>query len=254
MFGVLVIDTMMLRNLFFYNPFECGQYTDPEDHIWTVLEPEELPGGFYKGYSWEERRGCCGDTRVEARYTGASSAMKAVALLPCIVLVGMVFHMVKTGLGKQFCHKKKEDPAASAPNEVAEHDESHVGVSGGPLSPPLSSISQMLSPRVRTYSKLVPHLWKHDESPRNNHTEEGVVTEIDAMAVVVVPDKDHDEIEGSPAESGQAGVDREAGAVGTVEGKVAIDDGAGGGAMAPRQAIVSSDAHDMLSEKRSEFL
>jgi len=152
MFFVLVIDTMMLRNLFFYSPQDCGQYTDPEDHIWTVMSPEG-----YHVYTWEERQGCCGDTKVEARYTYAPSINKAFALIPCLAVLALLFHMIKTGLagnGGGCCKRKPGVEVDAAAFEDPSGTTGPPSIDPPAMLSPQERLSQMLSPRNRTYSQL----------------------------------------------------------------------------------------------------
>jgi hypothetical protein len=98
---IICLDLMMMKNQIVYEPHLLGQYTDPGDHIYTIIDMaviEQVQANFTwaKEYlTWENRMGhpnatALGifDPPMTAKYSGHS--MMATGLLACIGFSGVV--------------------------------------------------------------------------------------------------------------------------------------------------------------------
>lgn len=121
LFFVMLLDMNMWKNQIFYNPLDFGQYTGPDDHIYSVMDEWSL--AHYKNetvfsYAWRNsaidnitgQTYLMADTRSNSRYRGKPFAYKALAFIPSVLVLlmfGFLIYIFGREGTEQFEDKKR---------------------------------------------------------------------------------------------------------------------------------------------------
>lgn len=90
---VIILDLNMWKNQIFYLPFDFGQYTNSEGHIFTIEDRSFLSVANKTMVSWEWRNSHVTpsnqsftslDAKMNSKYLGFSLGVKAIAFIPSI--------------------------------------------------------------------------------------------------------------------------------------------------------------------------
>lgn len=109
---ILGFDLNMLKNQLIYTPEAYGQYTDPEQRIWTISDPDVLRAAYHNGLlvnasliSWAGRaqnltgimRGHPDDAASASRYLGYTFSTKAAVVAPGFFMIVVFIIFVEVG-------------------------------------------------------------------------------------------------------------------------------------------------------------
>lgn len=91
LFVILGFDLNMLKNQVLYEPVGYGQYTDPHDNVWTIMDEDYLALYYEDGIvtndtmiSWGVRQGMYGDVQI-SKWSNVALPIKCIAALPAII-------------------------------------------------------------------------------------------------------------------------------------------------------------------------
>ena len=100
LFFVMLLDLNMWKNQIFYTPLDFGQYTGPDDKIYSVMDDWSL--GNYKNetvysYDWRvstidpvtNQTYIAADFKTNSRYRGQPMSVRALAFIPSILALIM---------------------------------------------------------------------------------------------------------------------------------------------------------------------
>lgn len=119
LFMVMLLDLNMWKNQIFYNPYDYGQYTDPDGGIYTVQDDYSLETFNKTQTTYEFRNSTinpdtgnayiAADTHMNTKYHGYSMLIKGIAFIPSIAAL-IVFGVLIAKFGR--FKPTKKDPYA----------------------------------------------------------------------------------------------------------------------------------------------